>query len=1281
MVKIDPAELLVKAEVEQKNYNLIEAAKLYKQVLESLIDKKDIKIIAKIYEKIGNIYQMANLTAETEEEHKKWIENSIKAYDKAIRLYKEMNDKVKELECIAGQFRVKADRGISPEYCKEFYLNSFEKYIEVSEIYNKKNDKSNLLRILNQSTITLGYLLQYCDDPVEFEQLCQKGAEINEQGWNLSYELDYKEYIGSFLFINNFINAIKTWISFSRTDKLFWMNSEQELILNKFLDNCNEGLKYVEQCDDKYNKALIYHSKGSINCQIAARFIYDEKEQKDLADKGINFCEKSLEIIRELNIKPMLIHSIFWLDYHLAILGRFQDLQKRILADINEIQEKGKIYQNLYSFWSFLTNFLSAISYQNFTQRSFLKPDLRRIYAKKGIKELEDGLKKLTFGPFLPISYQILTNLYSQLVLLTPKRENREKLIKNMFECAHAAEKAGNKYKAGMSRAAGYISLYRAHKTLSDILVNKQEKIKNLLIAIDATKNHIEFSIESYRDFIADRMHLGLLYEDFAILTKQKEPLSQARESFLNLVKDTGEKGYYYHTAAAYEYLARIEDRLGNHLASAQQYEMASKAHIKSLKKIQFKPLKDRVKEKIEYDNAWKLIEEAKVNHKKEDHLKAKEQYDMACEILKNLSKYQYEASYYSSWALLEVSEDASKKEEHQDAINKYQDTKESFEKSIDVLKEALTQSSNKIEIERISKLEKVANVRINYCLARINLEKARILQKKGEHLSAAENFALAASQFRDICTLFKIERERKELEAIYHLCRAWEGMELAENYQEPERFLEASKLFLKASDLFTDRKLKLLASGNSSVCLALENGCKFDDSTDIEKKADYYKKVRMMLRKASSSYERGGFNGGADWALATSSYFDALWHLIKADQELELDNRKKQLEVGTKYLKSAADIFEKSGYKERHEEIYEKLHRIEREEMILYSALNTISNPVISRSTAGIVAPACPIESSLSPRLSEINQLTVEASELSDSMEKARKYNLIYNDLLKQYSKIQRNTCKIGIGQIGLSKSGDILKEFFDIKKLGLLGIKENVLNSLRSTYKEIIEKANSSGVDILIFPEMMIDLNYNEVIEELMNYAKIYDMYIIPGSYHDEKSKKNISTVISPEGILWEQEKHIPATIHIEGKKVKEAIETSSYPRNTTICNTEFGRIAIVICRDFLDMDLRVELKNFEPPVDILINPAFTPVTADFKAAHFDARRSIYAYCFFANVAEFGESLIYTPEKDRTERMIPAKEEGLIYKDVDIFKLRSERKKWEKVQKKEKQFIQSTR
>ena len=291
------------------------------------------------------------------------------------------------------------------------------------------------------------------------------------------------------------------------------------------------------------------------------------------------------------------------------------------------------------------------------------------------------------------------------------------------------------------------------------------------------------------------------------------------------------------------------------------------------------------------------------------------------------------------------------------------------------------------------------------------------------------------------------------------------------------------------------------------------------------------------------------------------------------------------------------------------------------------------------------------------------------------------KKYKLVHRDLLKEYPRIQRRECRVAIAQIGVSKTGDIISEFYEEKAAGLLGLREDKVEAVRFKVRNMIEVAHAKGVKILLFPELTVDLNYGRLLEDISSLAKANKMYIIPGSYHDEETRRNISVVVGPDGILWEQEKHIPATIHHEGKRFKEGIEVGTLPPKTIVCNTEFGRIAIIICRDFLDMDLRVELKNSEPPVDLVFNPAFTPVTADFKAAHFDARRSIYAYCFFANVAEFGDSLIYTPEKERVERTIPLREEGLIYKDVDLFKLRSERKKWEKEQRKERKFIQSTR
>ncbi len=291
------------------------------------------------------------------------------------------------------------------------------------------------------------------------------------------------------------------------------------------------------------------------------------------------------------------------------------------------------------------------------------------------------------------------------------------------------------------------------------------------------------------------------------------------------------------------------------------------------------------------------------------------------------------------------------------------------------------------------------------------------------------------------------------------------------------------------------------------------------------------------------------------------------------------------------------------------------------------------------------------------------------------------RKYHLVYLDLLKDHQEYEKTQFRVGIAQIGLSQSGDILHEYYQEDGSGLFRIRKIKIKEVQKTVHRLIEAAAKDKIKILAFPELTIDLNSKILFDEVISLAKTYDMYIIPGSYHKTDTRQNISTIISPEGILWEQAKHIPAIIHYQKQRITEGITTSPSDAQVMVANTKYGRIAVIICRDFLDMDLRVELKNFEPPIDIIINPAFTPVTEDFKAIHFDARRSIYAYSFFINVAEFGDSLIYSPEKDREERIMPKGREGLVYKDIDLFKLRSERKKWEQEQKKTRSFIQSTR
>ncbi len=148
------------------------------------------------------------------------------------------------------------------------------------------------------------------------------------------------------------------------------------------------------------------------------------------------------------------------------------------------------------------------------------------------------------------------------------------------------------------------------------------------------------------------------------------------------------------------------------------------------------------------------------------------------------------------------------------------------------------------------------------------------------------------------------------------------------------------------------------------------------------------------------------------------------------------------------------------------------------------------------------------------------------------------------------------------------------------------------------------MVKTASTYDIKILAFPELTIDLNSKALLDSVLALAMTYNMYIIPGSYHNLDTRQNISTIISPKGILWQQTKRIPATIHFQKQRIIEGIVADTSPTQITVANTEYGRIAIIICRDFLDMDLRVELKNHEPPIDVIINPAFTPVTADFKA-----------------------------------------------------------------------------
>jgi pimeloyl-ACP methyl ester carboxylesterase len=268
--------------------------------------------------------------------------------------------------------------------------------------------------------------------------------------------------------------------------------------------------------------------------------------------------------------------------------------------------------------------------------------------------------------------------------------------------------------------------------------------------------------------------------------------------------------------------------------------------------------------------------------------------------------------------------------------------------------------------------------------------------------------------------------------------------------------------------------------------------------------------------------------------------------------------------------------------------------------------------------------------------------------------------------------SEPERAACRIAIAQIG---------EPADLPVPGPSGVfrlPEARVDAVADKLRRFVERSAQARADLVVFPEMSIDLNHARLAAVAQELAHDLRVILVLGGFHDETTHTNVCTVLGPDGMLWRQRKHIPALLRSGSDWVEEPIETTASPIYI-VATTHVGRIAIAICRDFLDLELRVALKNSEPTVDLVLNPAFSPVTADFRAAHFEARRSLYACTAFCNFAVFGGSCLETPEKEGTQVDVPAGEERLEVAELPVFSIRAERDAWDA--RAHRRFIQSTR
>jgi uncharacterized repeat protein (TIGR01451 family) len=351
---------------------------------------------------------------------------------------------------------------------------------------------------------------------------------------------------------------------------------------------------------------------------------------------------------------------------------------------------------------------------------------------------------------------------------------------------------------------------------------------------------------------------------------------------------------------------------------------------------------------------AWSEIEKARHHHERQEYGSAKEHFEKAADLHKSLRRWSYLEPNYSAWTRVEDAEELSRKEQGEEAIEAFEYASKLFTETKKSIQVRLSKIEDNDEKQMATGIIKASDLRKEYCDARIVLEEAKILDKKGDHFASSKKYGSAAEAFEKISQTLESEQEQKEFRSIIYLSRAWQKMMLADATASPESYLEASALFEHASKESNTETTGFLALGHSRFCKALEAGTKYADTGN----PTLHMAAIQQLESAARHYVKAGFQSASDYAKAIGLLFDAYVHMDNAKKENDPEKKAKLYAMAEKVLQTSAGSFMKAEHPEKTEQVQRLLEKVKEERELALSLSEVLHTPSIVSTTAAFTTP-----------------------------------------------------------------------------------------------------------------------------------------------------------------------------------------------------------------------------------------------------------------------------------------------------------------------------------
>jgi hypothetical protein len=953
-------EILHQAEQLEKEYYWLRAADSYEKALK-LLPEDDFPRKGETCERLGYAFYCAAFQAESNDEFRQRLHQAIANYEKAREHYQKLNEPKNTgivLRCDAMNAYLGYWLASDVPEKKRMLNECWRLTKEALKSFEQTGDTSQCGRTYNQlsSSVVFGFPFEW--DFQTRKTMIREAVEHGEQTIN---SLSSNE------------DSLELARAYARTALYL------EVFALYFLD-ANEKKANYQQARNYRARAKEISEDVALSELTWPIFGSEGVFWGGAVDEAVPNLTKALEYGRKTKDKFTIGCALDWLAYHTSYkesASQDPDEHLRLHEAILQYAEDAKRHYFPISFTSPRDDdyWVEDVGARNFRFLASRETDVKKKQAllEKAIVAAREGLKRAETSEYIEVimdEHHEFSLALEDIAQLERKTEEKKAILREAMK--HAEESArimeNVQQFSYWNRAVYQANLASIRRRLAEVARDTPEE-KNLIQgaildlenvtrlgltelsmapSMGGTGAIVFFSGAGNSRYTIGR-HFNRLHE----ITSDREFLRKALEAFAKAVEYYQKIGLRSRIAECQWKAATTYDLLGEHLKAAENFALASDNYKSAAEKIP--QLKVFYQDHALYMQAWQEIEKARHHHDRQEYGSAKEHFEKAAELHRSLKQWCYLESNYCAWAQVEKAEELSRSEQIEEAIKAFEQASQLFSETKKSLQIQISKIEDADEKQMAVSVIKATDLRHEYCTARITLEEARILDKKGDHYSSSEKYGAAAEQFDKMGQALESEQEQREMKFITTLSRAWQKMTMAEAKSSPTLYVDASQLFEQAEDFSPNEKTKMLVLGHSRFCRALEAGTKFADTRDQA----LHDVAVQHLASASNYYIKADLQTASEYAKATKLLFDAYAYMDNAEKEKDPDKKAKLYVMIERVLQTSAGSYTKAEHPEKREQILKLLEKAKEEQELAVSMTEALHAPSIVSATTAFASPS----------------------------------------------------------------------------------------------------------------------------------------------------------------------------------------------------------------------------------------------------------------------------------------------------------------------------------